>query len=356
MMRARMDVGKLPNEMLTELLGKVQRRDRRVVLGPGIGRDAAVIDAGGPKLLVAKSDPITFATELIGWYAVHVNANDLACLGARPAWCLATILLPQGAAPALARSIFDQVLEACEGLGVELVGGHTEITYRLERPIVVGALLGEVERERLVTPEGARPGDALILTKGIAIEGTAVLAREAEAALARLGVPTTTTAAAREYIFEPGISVVREAAVACGAARVHAMHDPTEGGLATALYEMAEAAGVGLVVREESIEVLPLTEDVCRAAGLAPLGLLASGALLLAVAEEECERALGAMAEAGVPARRIGTLVRREDGVIMEARGHRKPVPRFARDEVARFLAELGEKKAPIARGSTHRR
>ncbi|HEU4760076.1 MAG TPA: AIR synthase-related protein [Dehalococcoidia bacterium] len=355
MMRARMDVGKLPNEMLAELLGKVQSRDPRVLLGPGIGRDAAVIDAGGPKLLVAKSDPITFATDLIGWYAVHVNANDVACLGARPAWCLATILLPQGATPELARSIFDQVLAACEGLGVELVGGHTEITYRLERPIVVGALLGEVEREGLVTPDGARPGDALVLTKGIAIEGTAVLAREAGPALQRLGVPVATVRAAKEYILEPGISVVREAAAACGAVRVHAMHDPTEGGLATALYELAEAAGLGLVVQEESIEVLALTEDVCRAAGLAPLGLLASGALLLAVAEEDCRRAVRAIEDAGVPARRIGALVRREEGVIMEARGHRKKVPRFARDEVARFLAELGEEKAPIARGSAVR-
>src|SRR3990172_6368005 len=113
MMRARVDIGKLPNEMLAELLAKVRRRDPRVVLGPGIGRDAAVIDAGGPRLLVAKSDPITFATDLIGWYAVHINANDLACMGARPAWFLATILLPQGAAPDLVKSIFDQVLEAC---------------------------------------------------------------------------------------------------------------------------------------------------------------------------------------------------------------------------------------------------
>src|SRR3970282_1556178 len=117
--------------MLSELLARVQRRAPWVVMGPGIGRDAAVIDAGGPKLLVAKSDPITFATDLIGWYAVHVKDHDVACMGAGPAWCLATILLPQGAAPELARSIFDQVLEACEGLGVELVGGHTEITYRL---------------------------------------------------------------------------------------------------------------------------------------------------------------------------------------------------------------------------------
>src|SRR2546428_11951096 len=150
-----MDAGKLPNTMLERLLARVQHRDPRVILGPGIGRDAAVIDTGGPKLLVAKSDPITFATDLIGWYAVHVNANDIACTGAAPSWFLATILLPDGASEEMAEAIFDQIANACEELGVELVGGHTEVTYGLERPIVAGAMLGEVERDRLVRPDGA---------------------------------------------------------------------------------------------------------------------------------------------------------------------------------------------------------
>jgi hydrogenase maturation factor len=340
MMRARVDAGKLPNDILSELLAKVRRQDPRVVLGPGIGRDAAVIDTGGPRLLVAKSDPITFATDLIGWYAVHVNANDLACMGARPSWFLATILLPEGASPELARSIFDQIQAACAELAIELVGGHTEITQRLERPIVAGALLGEVERDRLVSPGGARAGDALILTKGIAIEGTALLAREAAPTLERLGVPAETVQEAQRYLFQPGLSVQREAMAACQAVAVHAMHDPTEGGLATALYEMAEAACLGLSVREEAIQVLPLTHIVCGTAGLDPLGLLASGSLLVALADEDCPRALAAIEEAGVEARRIGGLLRAEEGVIMEGHGQRKAVPHFARDEVAMFLAQ----------------
>jgi len=342
-----MDIGKLPNEMLAELLAKIQRRDPRVIVGPGVGRDAAVVDVGGPRLLVAKSDPITFATDLIGWYAVHINANDVACMGARPAWFLATILLPEGAALELAESIFDQLLGACQKLEIELVGGHTEITYRLDRPIVVGALLGEVERERLVSPAGARPGDALLLTKGIAIEGTAVLAREAGAVLKRLGLPAATVEEAKQYIFQPGISVVQEAMAACEAVAIHAMHDPTEGGLATALYELAEATALGLAVQDDAIEVLPLTCVLCRAAGLDPLGLLASGSLLIAVAEEDSPRAQAAIAAAGVPVRRIGRLARSEEGVTIEGQGQRKRLPRFARDEVARFLAQRGESREP---------
>ena len=342
-MRARMDVGKLPNDLLAELLARLGRQDPRVLVGPGIGRDAAVIDAGGPRLLVAKSDPVTFASDLIGWYAVHVNANDIACLGARPAWFLATILLPEGAQEELARSIFDQIVEACRGLEVEVVGGHTEITYRLERPIVVGAMLGEVEREKLVTASGARAGDALVLTKGIAIEGTAVLAREAAAELEGMGVPADAIEEARGYIFDPGISVVLDAGVACRAVGVHAMHYPTEGGLATALYEMAAACGLGVRIREEEVGVLAATRAVCRAAELDPLGLLASGSLLMAVAEEECARVISALAVAGIGARRLGGMVKAEEGVIIEGHGQRRPVPRFARDEVARFLAGRSE-------------
>ena len=338
-----MDPGKLPNELLARLLAKVQPRDPRVVLGPGIGRDAAVIDNGGPKLLVAKTDPITFAADLIGWYAVHVNANDIACMGARPAWLMTSVLLPQGAAPELAESIFDQVLEACRTLEIELVGGHTEITYRLDRPIVVAALLGEVERDRLVQPEGARPGDALILTKGIAIEGTAVLGREAAAALADLGMKASEIESAKNCLFEPGISVLPEAMAACEAVRVHAMHDPTEGGLATALYEMAAAAGCGLEVDEARINVLPVTRRLCEAAGLQPLGLLASGSLLLAVAEVDTDAALAAVRGVGVAAECIGTVLPPGRGAIMGGDIQGRPVPRFARDEVARFFSEHGD-------------
>ncbi len=338
-----MEAGKLPNELLARLLARVQPRDPRVILGPGIGRDAAVIDNGGPRLLVAKTDPITFAADLIGWYAVHINANDIACMGARPSWLMTTVLLPVGAPPELAESIFDQVLDACEGLGIELVGGHTEITHRLDRPVVVAALLGEVERERLITPQGARPGDALILTKGIAIEGTAVLAREAPERLSALGMTAAEIAEAQQCLFEPGISVLREATAACEAVRVHAMHDPTEGGLATALFEMAEASGCGIAVDSSRIEVLPITRRLCEAAGLDPLGLLASGALLLAVAEEDAEPALAAVRAAGVSAERIGSIQPPGGGVIMSGDTNGRPFPRFARDEVARFFSERGD-------------
>lgn len=332
--------GKLPQQMLAELLAKVAHRDPRVLVGPGIGRDAAVIDAGGPRLLIAKSDPITFATELIGWYAVHVNANDIACTGGKPTWFLATALLPEGCPRSLPGEILGQMTDACNALGIELVGGHTEVTYGLDRPIVVGAMLGEVEPDRLVRPETARPGDAVILTKGIAIEGASVLAREAADALRSAGVSAKTLKRAAAYITDPGISVVTEATAACDATTVHAMHDPTEGGLATALRELAEVCGCGVHVDREAIIVLPESRVICDALGLDPLGLLASGALLIAVAESDCTRVIVSIEETGVPARRIGSLVDAAGGAIMMVNGKPEPLPSFDRDEVASFLSE----------------
>jgi hydrogenase maturation factor len=336
-----MQPGKLSQQLLASLLTTDRASDPGVVLGPGIGRDAAVIDTGGPKLLVAKADPITFAADRIGWYAVHVNANDIACLGARPRWFMATIFLPEGASSALVKSIFRQITRACSSLGVALVGGHTEVTVGLDRPIVAGAMLGEVERGRLVRPDGARAGDSLILAGGIAVEGTSVLAREAGEALRSAGVSARTVAAARKYLIDPGISVVAAAETIGQAVRVHAMHDPTEGGLATALYEMAEASKLGIVVQADQIDVLPATRKICAALDLDPLGLLASGSLLIATEAADEAAAMLALSDVGVSTHCIGKFVQRR-GVIMISNNQRRPVPRFERDEVARFLSTQG--------------
>ena len=334
-----MDIGKLPHQLLERLLGQMSIRDPRVLLGPRIGEDAAVIDMGD-RALVVKTDPVTFATDLIGWYVVQVNANDVACMGARPRWFLATVLLPEGASEKLAEDIFQQLTSACQELDISLVGGHTEITYQLTRPIVVGQMLGEVDKERVVRTGGARPGDAVVLTKGIAIEGTSVLAREAASALAKAGLAADMVERARRLLFEPGISVVREALAACEGFSVHSMHDPTEGGIATGLWEVALAAGVGLEVDSEAIQVLPETQAVCKALGLDPLGLLASGALLITLPSNEAPALQKALAKIAVPARVIGRVTPKEQGVKLRTKEGLVDLPQFPRDELARYLSK----------------
>jgi hydrogenase expression/formation protein HypE len=329
-------LGKLPAEHLARLLARYAPSDERVVLGPGVGRDATVISFSD-RYLVAKTDPITFASDEIGWYAVHVNANDIACMGATPCWFLATLLLPEARTDeALVDTIFDQISDACRELGMALVGGHTEITHGIDRPIVVGCTLGEVAPERLVRPDGAQPDDALLLTKGVAVEGTAIIAREKAGALT--GVEESVLERCRGFLYDPGISVVRDAAVATAAGAVHAMHDPTEGGLMTGLWELAEAAGVGLAVDEAAIPILPETRTLCERLGLDPLGLIGSGALLLVVAPGDAAAILAALEGAGIAATRIGRVVERNQGIVLRSATGERPLPQFERDEIAKLF------------------
>src|SRR5437867_742221 len=256
-------IGKLGAETLQAIFDKHPLRDPRVVVGPKVGADAAVIDVGD-RYLVATTDPITFATDEIGWYALQVNANDIAVAGTRPRWFLATLLLPPGATTeAAVASLFDQLHAACDELDVALVGGHTEITHGLDRPIVVGTMLGEVAKDRLVTTSGARVGDAVVMTKGVPLEGASIIAREKEADLRERGVRESVIRRAKGLLRSPGLSVLPEAEIACELATVHAMHDPTEGGIATALVEIAEAAGVGLRIDRDRIMILPEGAELC---------------------------------------------------------------------------------------------
>jgi hydrogenase expression/formation protein HypE len=328
--------GKLPMEDLSRLLARYTQKDPRIVVMPGIGRDATVISFSD-KYLVAKTDPITFATDQIGYYAVNINANDIAAMGGVPRWFLVTLLLPEGqTGPGDVENIFAQLSGACKELGVVLCGGHTEITHGLARPIVAGQMLGEVEKEQLVSPDKIRAGDEILLTKGIAIEGTALIARERQGLGRFLGEDQVERF--RHLLKNPGISVVREARIANEVAEVHAMHDPTEGGLATGLHELAAAGGMGMLVEMEKITIFPETEILCQKLKLDPLGLLASGALLIAVAAGESEKVITALKVEGISASVIGKIWEREKGVKLVKEGRVKNMPSFDRDEVARLF------------------
>ncbi len=336
---SRLPVGKLPMEHLAELLARYTMTDERVLVGATPGEDATVIDFGD-RYLVAKTDPITFATDEIGWYAVNVNANDVATCGAAPRWFLATLLLPgEDTDRTLVEDIFAQLHRACQELGVVLCGGHTEITYGLERPIVVGQMLGEVAPDQLVTTAGAQPGDAILLTKGVAVEGTSIIAREKRQELLARYRPDFLDRCA-DFLHRPGISVVREAQIAAHHAHLHAMHDPTEGGLATGLWEMAQAADLTLEINEASIPILPETATLCAALDLDPLGLIASGSLLIALSPDDAPGVVDAVREAGIAVAVIGKAAGHgTDCYLCDDAGGRRPLPRFARDEIARLFS-----------------
>jgi len=331
-------VGKFPVDLLRRLLARfAETRDPRVVVGSGIGLDAAAIRLGS-SVLVAKTDPITFVADEIGTYALLVNVNDLAAMGAIPKWFLATVLLPARSttAPSVYR-LFSQLHTICRRLHMSLCGGHSEITDAVTRPVVVGCLLGECVPDEIVTAAGARVGDAVLLTKGLAIEAVSILARErAEEIRRRHGARFL--ARCRNYLTKPGLSVLKEAQIALAAGGVHAMHDPTEGGLSSALYELAEAAKVGVKIETDTIRILPEAAQLCSDFELNPLGVIASGALLITIDPAFEGRTLARLRAARIPATRIGTVVARRNGVTLIEDGRVRPFPRFAVDEMAKFF------------------
>ncbi len=334
----RLPAGKLPHELLRPLLASLPTHDPAVVVGPRIGEDAAVLDVGAPELLVIKTDPITFAARRPARYLIAVNSNDLATMGAEPRWLLVTALLPEGISVAEAAGLFEELREACQRAGISLIGGHTEMTVGLDRPILVGCLIGAVRRERLVLSSGARVGDAILLAGGVAIEGSAILALEHADLLRARGVPEDVIQTAAGWLEAPGISVLPAARLLCAAGGVHAMHDPTEGGVVTALHELAEASGLRLRVRRDAVPVLAECRAIAGALDLDPLGLLASGALLAAVDPAQAAPALERLREAGIPAAIIGEALPAAERLTAVEDEAGTPLPVFPRDELARFL------------------
>ncbi|MBZ0220701.1 MAG: AIR synthase family protein [Candidatus Methylomirabilis sp.] len=332
-----LSAGKLPTGLLEKLLKKYSVTDPSVVVGPAIGIDSAIIDFPG-EFLAAKSDPITFVAEDIGYYAVHVNANDIAVMGGTPRWFLATVLLPGGSATArMAESVFSQLRKACKDAGLSLSGGHTEITEGIDRPILVGHALGTVPRERVITAGGARQGDDIILTKGVAIEATSIIARALGDELKRT-FPASFIKRCRDYIRRPGLSVVKDARVALSAGRVNSMHDPTEGGLVAGLHELSMAAGVRLVMERALIPVLPESRALSEYFRIDPLGSISSGALLLSSPPEDSMKINKALASEGIVSAIIGRVEGKGRGVRMIENGKSRALRLFDRDEITKIL------------------
>lgn len=310
--------GKVPVDVLEKIvfthLG-AKRKD--VVRGPSVGEDAAVLHVGNDHLLVASSDPITGAIERIGWLAVHVSANDVATRGVRPRWYLSCILLPETSNVSIVEKICGQIDEAAEELGVAVVGGHAEITPGLTQPIVVGCIMGVTEGKRYVTSSGAKPGDKIILTKGAGIEGTAILASDRREILTKkLGVAFVQ----RAGLFFNSISVVDEALIAFNAGGVSAMHDPTEGGVAGGLNEVADASKTGFYVFEEKIPIAPETSAICSFFDIDPLQLISSGALLIMAEAATSDRIVSSLEKGGVKASVIGEVTKSSGGRLIECR------------------------------------
>ncbi len=330
-------VGKIPHELLEQIINAAPTDGHRVKLGPGVGLDCAVLEFGD-RCLVIKTEPITFASHEIGWYAVQIAANDIATMGARPQWMLLTALLPEkSTSVSLIQNITKQVADTCRALGITLIGGHTEVTHGLDRPILVTTLLAETECHSLITPKGARPGDRLIVTKGVPIEATALLAREFPQRLEGV-LSNEEIKIAQDFIYSPGISVLTDAQIAVKAGKITAMHDPTEGGIATALWELAQACGHTLLVDLERIPIPALSRRICAAFDVDPYGTIASGSLLLSADPSSAQAVLTKLSEHGIAAADIGVIQQGPADVLQQTAAGKLRVKKFERDEITRVF------------------
>jgi hydrogenase expression/formation protein HypE len=332
--------GKVPAGILRAFIESLPD-DPDVLIGPGIGRDAAAVRVGD-EILVFKSDPITFPTDNPGWYLVNINANDIACMGATPRWLLVTALLPAGrTTPDMLKSLFSELRDAAAEVGCSLIGGHTEITEGVDRPILIGQMIGATSEDQLVNPSSANPDDAVVLIGGIAIEGTAILANEAGERLSSTVEPELLKQAS-SFARNPGISVLSYAQALMRNDQIHvrAMHDPTEGGLATGIREVADATGLGISIDADQIFVYPETTAISAQLGIDPLGLIASGALLVVVPEDEVQFVLDTISQMDAPVARIGTLTSIPHERTWIINGETGVFPDFAADEIARYFSE----------------
>jgi hydrogenase maturation factor len=299
----KLPLGKIPINILKEIVFKNLGAQRsEVILGPAAGIDGAVLDFGNKNAIVSM-DPITGAVERVGWEAINVNANDVATFGVEPAFFFSCIMLPENADSKIIETIATQMHTAAKELGIAIVGGHCESTPGLTNPIVVGCIMGLTEKGKYVTAAGAKAGDKLILTKSAGIEGTAILASDREAQLAKTFNPTLLENAKRFY---SQISVVKDALTAYRTGGVHAMHDPTEGGILNGIHELADASGLGVRVYEEKITVEPETAKICRYYEIDPLQLISSGALLISADPQEANKIVSELCHEHIYADVIG--------------------------------------------------
>jgi len=321
-MGERLRPGKVPWDIVARSLGDALPAE--VKLGPGVGEDAAVVEIGGELWAVA-TDPITFTGAAAGRLAVIVNANDVAVRGATPTLFLATVLLAgEDADTDRIGELLDEIAGGCREVGAALVGGHTEVTPGLERSVLSGVMLGRIA-DRPITTGGARPGDRIAIVGAAGLEGTSILLAELGSGLAR-AMSDTARHEVERALAGDWLSVVRPALAAARVRGVTAMHDVTEGGVGEALWELSRACGHALEVDRESIPVLAATTAVCEVFGLDPLGLIGSGALLVACDPSDGEALDAALASVGGRATWIGAVTDRP--------GPATGVPRFERDEI----------------------
>ena len=327
-----MKIGKIPENVLKRSVFKqIHTKREEVILGAGVGEDCAAIKLSEDEMFVISTDPVTGTATDIGHLAIHITLNDLASSGAEPVGVMLTLLLPEQAQEADLKKMMGQIEQACAQAKVQIMGGHTEVTRAVSQPVVNVCGVGKVKASNLISTAGARPGDDILASKWIGLEGTSIIAKEKEQELSQHYSPKLVQKAQK---FDQYLSVLPEAAVAVKSG-VSAMHDVTEGGIFGALWELAESSGVGLEIDLKKIPVKQETIEVCEFFGINPYELISSGCMLMA--SPDGNTLLRELDKAGVHASLIGKATAGNDRVLLNQEERRFLEPPKT-DELYRVL------------------
>mgnify|MGYP006422414133 CR=1 FL=1 len=327
-----LSLGKIPHATLQMLLSRLPK-DRDVLIPPFVGSDAAGVKFSR-KYYAVTTDPITFATEHIARYCVSVNINDIACMGARARFFTSTILLPKGTTEMALDQLWTELLCELNRYNIQAIAGHTEVTEAVNQPVLVGQMIGERVTRHFYNVRRIQAGDQLLLWRPIAIEGTSVLAVQRYDALARHILPEQLDTM-KHLLDDPGVCILPGAEKLFPERGVVALHDPTEGGLASALHEMADASGCGLKINADAVPILSETQQLAKILKFDPLGLIASGCLLIACKKKRVEKVLNRLQGSVVSL--IGEFTDDNDRIITTSR-MKKSLPRFDQDEIIKAM------------------
>lgn len=313
-----MEIGKVPENVLKRSVFKQIKHYRpEVILHPGVGEDCAAIATSEDEVLVFSTDPITGASKGMGALAVHITANDLASSGAEPVGILTCIILPPRTREKKLKDLMEEISLACRALNIEIMGGHTEVSDVVNRPLITVTGVGKVKKDKIVSTGGLQPGDDLVMTKWAGLEGTSIIASEKQEELEKR-LPTQLIETAKAM--KEQISVLPEAKIAVELG-VSAMHDVTEGGIFGALWEMGEAAGVGIIADLKKIPIRQETIEICELFDINPYMLISSGCMLIGTSQgnllaEELQKQ-------GIPAVVIGRATEGNDRIIVNGEEQR---------------------------------
>ena len=328
-----MRIGKVPENVLERSVFKQLHTKRsEVVMGAGIGEDCAAVKLAEDEIFVLSTDPITGTAKDIGKLAIQITVNDLASSGAEPVGVLLTILLPPDAKESHLKKIMEQMEEACAAAKVQIMGGHTEVTAVVNQPVVTVCGVGKVKEGKLVLTSGAKPGMDIVVTKWVGIEGTSIIAKEKEEELKTRFSASFIDKAKDLDVY---LSVLSEAAVAVNSG-VSAMHDITEGGIFGALWEMAEASGIGLDIDVKKIPIRQETIEICEFYGINPYRLISSGSMLMATVDGN--KLVRELEKAGINAVVIGKATEGKDRMIRKDEEEHSFLERPKTDELYQVL------------------